>query len=105
MTAWLKQNPDPAVQDSRGDERKSYLINFMVHQMRAKAGQKNMTVTTGSSSSKSELTDVFWWGMDKMDTELGKSKGEAWRSSGKLKKRPCPITGSSDDPFVEMFFS
>jgi hypothetical protein len=101
MAHWLKDNPDDSVSGSRGSERKAYLEQFLVFQMRQKAVQKVSTTTTTVETTTAKHTEVRWWSRQKMNTEFGETKAEGMRVSGKLETRPCRITGRNDEDFIE----
>jgi hypothetical protein len=101
MAHWLKDNPDAAASSSRGDQRKAYLEQFMVWQMRQKNLQKESQSRSTVEVVNTTYNNLRWWSREKMDTELGAKKAAAWRESCKLQTRPDPVTGSDDPDYVE----
>jgi len=101
MAHWLKDNPDHAVASSRGEDRRAYLEQFMVFQMRQKGTSTTQVSSSVVESGKQKHQDLRWWSREKMNMELGEKKAESWRNSGKLATRPDPVTGSTDENFIE----
>ena len=101
MAHWLKITPDEAASSSRGADRKTYLENFMVFQMRQQQMTKEVSPTSTVGTVRANHSERRWRSRETMDKELGEKKAQSWRSSGKLQTRPDPVTGSTDDDFIE----
>ena len=95
----VTSNPDLAVQNSRGEQRNNYLLAFIVHQSRQRAGVKETIITSNSEHSTKKNHEIRWWSLEKMDKELGAVKAKAWREV--LKPRNDPLTGSDNELLVE----
>ena len=85
--------------DARGERRK-FLAAFVIHQLRCKKTEKKSVVSEGKSSTSEKFKELHWWAMEEMDKQMGEKKGLAWRQSGKLPKRPCPVTNSEEEHLV-----
>lgn len=96
FTAWLKQNPDQEIQNSKGSARKEWLEKFLVVQNRAKQGYKTLETRKVVQNKDQKFYDLHWWAMETMDKQMGPQKAKSWRESGKLLTRPCPLTGSEE---------
>ena len=78
--------------NSRGQQRQDYLIAYMVAMSRKQNATTTTEATRASSSSTQNNVEFHFWNKFVMDRELGEKVGEAWRSSGKLRFLPCPVT-------------
>ena len=101
MVQWLNKNKDCAdnstLASSRGKEREDCLVKFFAFQAREKDPNKKVETARTVSTEKTKLVDVFEWGMEKMNKELGPQRAQSLRDSGKIKWKACPHTGSEEE--------
>ena len=72
-----------------------------MHQMRCNSVVKKVKTVEEKAQVKQNFKDLIWMSKEKMDDSLGKLKAEHWRESKKIRSRPDPLTGSTDENFVE----
>ena len=101
MSQWLKKFPDEKASNSRGEQRVEYLQNFLIHQLRAKNAQKKALHSAGKSHTTNNIAKTRWWNKERMDKELGATKGAAIRNRPNARCKPCRYTGSEDPELVE----
>ena len=100
MMAWLDKtkiadNKEAAA--SKGKEREEWMVKFFAFQAREKDPNKKVETARTVSTEKTKLVDVFEWGMEKMNKELGPQRAQSLRDSGKIKWKACPHTGSEEE--------
>ena len=93
MMQWLHKNKEEgdnvAAIDSKKETRESYLVKFYAFQARSKDATRNIENERSVSTNKEKFVDMYEWGKEKMDQEMG--------SSGKIRFKPCPFAGSTDE--------
>ena len=100
MMAWLDKTKiadNKEVADSKGKEREEWMVKFFAFQAREKDPNKKVETARTVSTEKTKLVDVFEWGMEKMNKELGPQRAQSLRDSGKIKWKACPHTGSEEE--------
>jgi len=111
MEHFLKQNKDPAA-ERRGAEREEFLERFIVYQMRCADGEGDdeggdawKTLSSSHTETRTDRVEVWHhWSAEQMDVKFGAKRAAGLRESGKLKSRPCPITGS-DEPHMKTWIA
>lgn len=102
MVYFTKTNAgNEAVASSRSDARREYFLKFLVWQSRQQNRETTTTVVKQMDTENSNHEDWEWMSKEKMDSTLGPKKAESWRVSNKLSTRPDPVTGSTDEDFIE----
>ena len=71
MVHWLRANPDPAIANSRGEQRQKYLEQWMIWSMRSKKAKTSSTNEQVTSVENSAFSDWHWCSVETMDTKLG----------------------------------
>ena len=100
MMAWLDKTKiadNKEVADSKGKEREEWMVKFFAFQAREKDPNKKVETARTVSTEKTKLVDVFEWGMEKMNKELGPQRAQSLRDNGKIKWKACPHTGSEEE--------
>ena len=77
------------------DMKDKCMLNFLVIQMRSKAGTKRLKGVHEASTKSSKIAEKHWWNEFQMEQKLGPTVSKHWIESGSLAKKPCPVTGST----------
>lgn len=103
MSAWLQtggKKDNEHVKSTRGDERKKYLENFLVHTMRSKAKVKSTTNAKTISQTEQNFDDEEWLCAEQLEVKFGARKAAILKTMLK-ETQPCSLTGDNSEDMKE----
>ncbi|CAK0805482.1 unnamed protein product [Prorocentrum cordatum] len=91
------------VMASKGEERKQYLLDFLVMQARDKKAKVGQTSTYKTGTDKRSHTITGWVSWKKFCDVLGEKKAELFLEKNVVTTRPCTQTGSTEKEIQEYY--
>ncbi|MDA8583392.1 hypothetical protein N9L68_04145 [bacterium] len=101
FTQWATSNGYLKGQLSRQEGRREYIWLYMASMASKKHTHTNTIASHTSGHRKETEGEGTWMSEFQMRKDLGDAKTDAYLGSGKLRTRPCGVTGSEDAGLIE----
>jgi len=95
MTQYVRANGDAEALGSRGEQRKAFMLSYLVLQARNKRAKLESSTKRAISNTTADQSTRGWVSYHYMVTKFGAERVEHLLTASKLKTRPCPLTGAT----------